>query len=128
MDPDLRRDDDVCEAQFSPCSSRRDDGVRGLVSLMSKRGGTEGDGVSVQWIPKRKTPPGGPAVFPNGLKGRKGEKETAILNFTGAHSPEERECRRESESLDPTEAVASGHRGLFPLTNRNIIHINQFVK
>jgi len=41
-------------------------------------------------------------VFPNALKGRKGEKEMGILNFqVGVQSPEERECRRESESLNP---------------------------
>ena len=53
--------------------------------------------------PERKTPPNlSPAVFPNAPKGRKGEKEKGILkNVFGVQSPEERECRRESEPLAP---------------------------
>lgn len=39
--------------------------------------------------------------FPDALKGRKGEKEMGILNLRGAQSPEERECRRESENPGP---------------------------
>ena len=35
------------------------------------------------------------------MKGRKGEKEIGILNCFGAQSPEERECRRESENPGP---------------------------
>jgi len=42
-----------------------------------------------------------PAVFPDALKGRKGEKEMGILNSVWAQSPEERECRRESENPGP---------------------------
>jgi len=40
-------------------------------------------------------------VFPDAQKGRKGEKETGILNCVWAQSPEERECRRESENPGP---------------------------
>jgi hypothetical protein len=39
--------------------------------------------------------------FPDALKGRKGEKEIGILNSVWAQSPEERECRRESENSGP---------------------------
>jgi len=39
--------------------------------------------------------------FPDAQKGRKGEKETGILNCVWAQSPEERECRRESENPGP---------------------------
>lgn len=45
-----------------------------------------------------------PAVFSNAQKGRKGEKEMGILNWLkclGSQGPEERECRRESESPGP---------------------------
>jgi len=43
------------------------------------------------------------------LKGRKGEKEMGILKSVfGVQGPEERECRRESESLNPTDACAPG--------------------
>ena len=63
---------------------------------------------AVSVSPINKNAAGRPAVFPNALKGRKGEKEMGILNFVGAHSPEERECRRESETLDPANAVAFG--------------------
>ncbi len=67
-------------------------------------------------------------MFPNAPKGRKGEKEMGILNHKiGAQSPEERECRRESESLDPMGACAPSP-GLPPLTNRNVIHFMLFVK
>ena len=40
-------------------------------------------------------------LFPDAQKGRKGEKETGILNSVWAQSPEERECRRESENPGP---------------------------
>jgi len=39
--------------------------------------------------------------FPDALKGRKGEKEMGTLNSVWAQSPEERECRRESENSGP---------------------------
>ena len=42
--------------------------------------------------------------------------------------PEERECRRESESLGPAEALRHPVIGLVPLTNRNVIHFFLFVK
>lgn len=42
--------------------------------------------------------------------------------------PEERECRRESESPDPAEALKRPVIGLVPLTNRNVIHFFLFVK
>ena len=75
----------------------------------------------------KKTPPF-PAVFPSVPKGRKGEKEIghSKLNL-GAQSPEERECRRESEPLVPTD-VSIWSSGFVPLTNRNIIHKKRFVK
>lgn len=58
----------------------------------------------------RKTPPL-PAVFPSVPKGRKGEKEIGHSKLgSGAQSPEERECRRESEPLVPTDVFTSGHR------------------
>ena len=41
--------------------------------------------------------------FPDALKGRKGEKEIGILNCVWAQSPEERECRRESENSGPQQ-------------------------
>lgn len=68
-------------------------------------------------------------MFPNAPKGRKGEKEIghSKLNLSGAQSPEERECRRESESLNPIWAFAPSP-GLPPLTNRNVIHNYLFVK
>ena len=51
-----------------------------------------------------------------------------ILNCqNGVQSPEERECRRESESLGPIE-VFTPSPGFPPLTNRNVIHILLFVK
>ena len=55
--------------------------------------------------------------FSNAQKGRKGEKETGILNCKkgGVQGPEERECRRESESLGPLS------NGLIPLTFHNVI-------
>ena len=58
----------------------------------------------------KKIPPS-PAVFPSVPKGRKGEKEIghSKLKMFGAQSPEERECRRESEPLVPTDVFASGH-------------------
>lgn len=43
-------------------------------------------------------------------------------NLVGAQSPEERECRRESESLNPLPL------GLPPLTIRNVIQFLLFVK
>ena len=68
-------------------------------------------------------------MFPNAPKGRKGEKEMGILNHKiGAQSPEERECRRESESLDPNMGFSTQPQGLPPLTNRNVIHKLLFVK
>ena len=42
--------------------------------------------------------------------------------------PEERECRRESESPDPAEALKHPVIGWVPLTNRNVIHFFSFVK
>ena len=39
--------------------------------------------------------------------------------------PEERECRRESESPDPAEALKHPVIGLVPLTNRNVIHFSR---
>ncbi len=46
-----------------------------------------------------------------------------------AQSPEERECRRESENSGPDRCLASGQMELnSPLTNRNVIHKKQFVK
>lgn len=74
---------------------------------------------------KEKTPSVARRCFPNALKGRKGEKEMGILNcknLVGAQSPEERECRRESESLNPLPL------GLPPLTIRNVIQFLLFVK
>ena len=70
------------------------------------------------------------AVFPNAPKGRKGEKEIGHSKpICGAQSPEERECRRESESLNPM-GFSPRRRGfpLCPLTNRNVIHFLVFVK
>jgi len=49
------------------------------------------------------------------MKGRKGEKEIGILNFYGAQSPEERECRRESENSRPNRCLASGQVNFRPL-------------
>lgn len=70
-----------------------------------------------------------PAVFPSAPKGRKGEKEIGHSKLVfGAQSPEERECRRESEPLVPTVAFAPGHRDSSPLTNRNIVYKKRFVK
>lgn len=70
-----------------------------------------------------------PAVFPNAPKGRKGEKEMGILKYVfRAQGPEERECRRESESPDPAEALRHPVIGFVPLTNRNVIHFLLFVK
>ena len=44
----------------------------------------------------------------------KEKKKLGILKISsGVHGPEERECRRESESLDPTDAFAPGHRLCF---------------
>jgi len=40
-------------------------------------------------------------VFWDALKGRKGEKEMGIPKLVWAQSPEERECRRESENSGP---------------------------
>ena len=45
----------------------------------------------------------------------------------GAQSPEERECRRESEPLVPTD-VSIWSSGLIPLTKLNIVYKNRFVK
>jgi|GEM_PF-4660951 len=42
----------------------------------------------------------------------KEKKKLGILNLVWDPGPEERECRRESESLDPTDVFASGHRVL----------------
>ena len=48
-----------------------------------------------------------------GLK-RKGEKEIGHSKLvSGNQSPEERECRRESEPLVPTDVFTPGHRVLF---------------
>ena len=55
----------------------------------------------------KKTPPF-PAVFPSVPKGRKGEKEIGHSKlWCGHQSPEERECRRESEPLVPTDVFTS---------------------
>ena len=75
----------------------------------------------------KKTPPS-PAVFPSVPKGRKGEKEIGHSKLVLGHqSPEERECRRESEPLVPTD-VSIWSSGFVPLTNRNVIHKKHFVK
>ena len=77
----------------------------------------------------KKNAGGFPPVFPNAPKGRKGEKEMGILNHKiGVQSPEERECRRESESLNPNVGDYPCRRGIPPLTNRNVIHFYLFVK
>jgi len=47
-------------------------------------------------------------------KGRKGEKILDIPNFKKAQSPEERECRRESESLGPPGALHLCQRTFTP--------------
>ena len=58
----------------------------------------------------------------------KEKKKLDTLNLvSGAQSPEERECRRESEPLVPTD-VSIWSSGFVPLTNRNIIHKKRFVK
>ena len=75
----------------------------------------------------KKAPPL-PAVFPNALKGRKGEKEMGILNLVGVQSPEERECRRESGISGPHRHLSAWSPGFIPLTNRNIIQPKPFVK
>lgn len=60
-----------------------------------------------------KKTPSLPAVFPNAPKGRKGEKEMGILkSVSRVQGPEERECRRESESPGPTGTFVSGHQVL----------------
>ena len=64
------------------------------------------------------------AFYSDALKGRKGEKEMGIQNSVWAQSPEERECRRESENSGP----AMVKRHIYPLTNRNVIHKMRFVK
>lgn len=58
----------------------------------------------------------------------KEKKKLDTLNFVlGSQSPEERECRRESEPLVPTD-VSIWSSGLIPLTNSNIVYKNRFVK
>ena len=51
-----------------------------------------------------------------------------ILNDVWAQSPEERECRRESENPGPQQTFCVWLMELLPLTNRNIIHKQGFVK
>ena len=59
----------------------------------------------------------------------KEKKKLGTLNLLlGSQSPEERECRRESEPLVPTDTFAPGHQVLSPLTNRNIVYKKRFVK
>jgi hypothetical protein len=60
-------------------------------------------------VANKKTPADA-GIFSDALKGRKGEKEMGILNLlVRVQSPEERECRRESENSGPDGRWASGH-------------------
>ena len=57
-----------------------------------------------------------PAVFPNAPKGRKGEKEIGHSKLVSrAQSPEERECRRESVTLGPSDTFVTGRGELLRL-------------
>lgn len=74
---------------------------------------------------KKKTPPvlpGGVSECPERKERRKRNGHSKLSNWVGAQSPEERECRRESESLNPVSL------GSPPLTNRNVIQYLLFVK
>nr|DAQ20392.1 MAG TPA: hypothetical protein [Caudoviricetes sp.] len=66
--------------------------------------------------------PGGVSECPERKERRKRNGHSKLSNWVGAQSPEERECRRESESLNPVSL------GSPPLTNRNVIQYLLFVK
>ena len=77
-------------------------------------------------IKKRRRSPAGVSECPE-RKERRKRNGHSKLSKVGVQSPEERECRRESESLGPI-GVFTPSPGFPPLTNRNVIHFFIFVK